>query len=271
MTKTKIANQQQEDAATLTLKSLKRTTNQLYIELLGLARNRSDSPEAILNGYTPTIAKKLATGSAITHQRAEQQALEIATPHLKKAKAKKLTLSEALGGKLLASLATKPQQTLISYKQRSLSELQQKYLPKALQETTKLHESFAKAIKKAIQQSVSTSSHTQESIQLLKESLGDIGLSMDNNRLYETIVRTELHSAYTQATLEFDNDPAIQEILWGYEFNSTLDERLRDSHEEENGKQAPKDDPIIDRWRELLAEYNCRCQLLQIFNEDKPT
>lgn len=85
----------------------------------------------------------------------------------------------------------------------------------------------------------------------------------------KTVVRTMSHTAHNAAHYVADQDPAIQEILWGYKYVTAGDERVREEHIAMDGVTAAKNDPIWDIWWPPNG-WNCRCILVSVFESEKP-
>ena len=73
--------------------------------------------------------------------------------------------------------------------------------------------------------------------------------------------------AYSAGRVNAWRDPVIDEILWGYEYNTIGDDRVRPTHEAMDGVRAEKDDPMWSMWTPPCG-WNCRCALLEIFNDE---
>lgn len=120
------------------------------------------------------------------------------------------------------------------------------------------------AAKQAIQQVVASGVHVRDGVKVLRTKLAAAGVEQVNPWLLETLVRTQTHIAYSAGRLATNADPAIAEILWGYEYVTVGDDRVRDSHAELDGMRMRADDP---RWNVLTPPngFNCRCTTIEIF------
>ena len=114
---------------------------------------------------------------------------------------------------------------------------------------------------------VASGAHVQEGVGKLKKTFDAAGITPKNPFLLETLMRTNVQMAYSAGRWEVNQDPAIQEILWGYEYVTVGDDRVRDNHAALDGTKLPKNDP---QWAELWPPngFNCRCTTLEIFNEE---
>lgn len=108
---------------------------------------------------------------------------------------------------------------------------------------------------------------TAQAKRILTQHLEQMGVSPRNKGYVETLVRTHGQLAYgaAQSTI-FDKDPD----LWGYEYVTVGDDRVREEHEELDGLVRKKDDPI---WKTIFPPngWNCRCQVLAIYEPQRQT
>ena len=87
--------------------------------------------------------------------------------------------------------------------------------------------------------------------------------------LLETLARTQTQLAYGAGRWNVNQDPAIDEILWGYEYVTVGDDRVRPNHEALNGTRYPKDDALLQEiWPP--NGFNCRCTMIEIYFEGTP-
>lgn len=114
---------------------------------------------------------------------------------------------------------------------------------------------------------VEEGAHVKEGVETLKARIETLGVDKKNDFRLETIFRTQTQFAYSAGKYAADQDPAIQDILWGYEYVTVGDDRVRESHERLDGVRLPKDDPFWKIWWPPNG-WNCRCQVIQIFNDD---
>lgn len=110
--------------------------------------------------------------------------------------------------------------------------------------------------------------HVRQGIQQLGKAFADAGISPRNSFTLEAVFRTQTQLAYSAGKWEIDQDPAIQEILWGYKYVTVGDSRVRPEHRGLEGMTAPKNDPI---WKTMFPPngFACRCQVISIFEARK--
>jgi SPP1 gp7 family putative phage head morphogenesis protein len=147
-----------------------------------------------------------------------------------------------------------------------MDRLKDKYRGTAANVTNRAVSGAVEAAQKAVQQIVTEGMHIKQGVSTLRRALISAGLNADQPWLLETLVRTQIHIAYGAGRWIANQDPDIQEILWGYEYVAIDDDRLRPAHAALNGTRLPKDDP---RWREIWPPngYNCRCEVIEVFEK----
>lgn len=85
--------------------------------------------------------------------------------------------------------------------------------------------------------------HVREGVKRLTKLLADRGLTLSNPYQIETIYRTQTQLAFAAGKAEWDQQPAVQNILWGYKYITAGDDRVRPEHAVLDGITLPKDDP----------------------------
>lgn len=121
-------------------------------------------------------------------------------------------------------------------------------------------------LQKTIQQVATEGMHVREGSKVLGEAFDRLGLTPTSSHMLEAIFRTQTALAYGAGRYVADQDPAIQEILWGYKYLTVGDDRVRPSHVGFDGVTLPKTDPF---WHTSFPPngYNCRCTAISIFEE----
>lgn len=134
-------------------------------------------------------------------------------------------------------------------------------------------------VQRAIAISVQEGEHVRAGIKRLRETFDNLGIdlpgdvaigritSMQPYRL-ETLYRTNVQVAYAAGRWQTNQDPVINDILWGYEYTAVGDGRTRPTHKALDDTRLPKDDP---QWGEIAPPngWNCRCELIEIFKDDE--
>lgn len=100
--------------------------------------------------------------------------------------------------------------------------------------------------------------------QQIKRELQRVGLKKDADGVIQTAIRTHGAVAYNAAIwVANQKNPRV----WGYEYITAEDERVRPQHSEMHGIRYPK---LHLFWRRYAPPngYNCRCRLEPIFFGD---
>lgn len=98
----------------------------------------------------------------------------------------------------------------------------------------------------------------------IREAFAKSGLGPGNSFTLEAIFRTQTQLAYGGGQYQADQDPAIQEILWGYKYVTVGDDRVRGEHVGFDGVTLPKADLF---WQTHWPPngWACRCAVISIF------
>ena len=107
---------------------------------------------------------------------------------------------------------------------------------------------------------------TQDGIKALREALDTAGVGPMRTYRLEAIFRTQTQIGYGAGQWTANQDPDIDEILWGYQYATVGDDRVRPEHAVLDGVTLPKDDPF---WQTNFPPngWNCRCAALELFDE----
>lgn len=110
---------------------------------------------------------------------------------------------------------------------------------------------------------------TTAATQNMRRKLDEMGLSLNNPSMAETLVRTHAQIAFGAAQYQLNQDDP-HDTIWGYQYATVGDGRVRPEHAILDGMVRPKDDPI---WQILWTPngWNCRCQLIELTEPQKST
>lgn len=128
--------------------------------------------------------------------------------------------------------------------------------------TRAVEQRVQRAITKAVEQGLTTRDGTA----LVADAFVKAGVTPRHASAIEAVFRTQAQIAYSAGRFRADQDPAVQQILWGYKYVSVGDDRVREAHALLDGMTLEKDDP---RWDTLWPPngWNCRCQVIPVFEE----
>jgi len=121
-------------------------------------------------------------------------------------------------------------------------------------------------IRAAVADSVKRGLTSAGTIEEVRKAFDEAGVTNAKPFLIETQARTQSQLAYSAGRLKANEDPAIQEELWGYEYVTVGDDRVRPGHAALDGLRLTKDNP---KWGEIMPPngWNCRCSFIEIFND----
>lgn len=139
------------------------------------------------------------------------------------------------------------------------------YTPEAVTVSSQFAQTIQRELEKILAQN--TGVHVQEGIRLLRQKLDALGITSASPSQLEAIFRTQTQLAYSAGRINENADPAIQQILWGYEYVTVGDDRVRPEHAALDGVRLPKED---SRWNMIMPPngWNCRCSVIEVFDTD---
>lgn len=161
---------------------------------------------------------------------------------------------EALGGRMSLTTA-------------DLDDLKSQYGPIAVNATNGMNAHLENVVQRDIGKALATGPlTTREGADVVRLAFEKAGMTQTSPFLFETIWRTQVQLAFSAGRWNMLRDPAIQEILWGFEYVTVGDDRVRPEHELLDGIRRPKGDPF---WTFAFPPngFNCRCQVIEIFND----
>lgn len=169
------------------------------------------------------------------------------------------TLSFSATGKDIKKLSNRLQisQAEIERQKEIYNELSQKIL---MDETKAIQTKIQKTLNEIEDKGL----HVKAGRQALIETFDNAGITPDNTFQIETIYRTHTQMAYSAARWQTNTSEEIAEILWGYEYSTVGDMRVRPEHAALDGVKLPKDDRF---WLTTFPPngWNCRCQAIEMF------
>lgn len=139
------------------------------------------------------------------------------------------------------------------------------YVGRAVGLSQQVSDGLTRRLNQALLESTSKGLHVSGGIKLVREAFESAGVTPRNPYVLESIYRTNTQMAYSAARWQsFQDEDVFGEILWGYEYVTTGDDRVRPAHALLDGFKSTKDDPI---WRIIWTPngWGCRCQIIPIF------
>lgn len=225
----------------------------------GLIRSNGENVADILErawaSFEAVLADVMLLGHLQGHQRVNKE--------VPKSKKKQLALASSL---FQSSVRTAKRLALMSGSE--LGELTDKYRLEAADLTAKLARTSTEQVLREMAAVQELGLHSGSAKKRVAEALQRAGFRTDNPSVVETITRTQTQVAYNAGRWHANQDPAIQEILWGYIYINPDDERSRPTHAALDGTTLPKDHP---RWQVIWPPngYNCRCSVIELFEPEE--
>lgn len=123
---------------------------------------------------------------------------------------------------------------------------------------------FEKEIRGFVTDLVRSGVPVRRGVRELNNKFESLGISQRSPHRLENLYRTQSQIAHNAGRWQQDQDPLIQEILWGYRYATVGDARVRDTHAALEGTTLPKEDPF---WNQFWPPngYQCRCVAIPIF------
>ena len=138
------------------------------------------------------------------------------------------------------------------------------YHPEALKIVKTADRMVERRIEEKLAEAIASGQHVRGGVKALSEAFDDAGIEPRNSFTLEAIFRTEVQRAFGAGRWQADQDPDIQEILWGYQYVTMEDDRVRPEHVGLDGVTLPKDDL---EWMEIWPPngFACRCSVISLF------
>jgi len=207
-----------------------------------------------LTGITPLIRDGMVTA----HLEGRRRTAILAAPELRKGL--KLSVSafdEALRF-LIRRLMLTPAQ---------LEALRAGFQAEALRVTDVLTGQIEKAVESVLIEQISEGASVPEGVTALRRTFESEGFVPAADHTLEAVFRTQTQTAYSAGRWNALQDPAIQDILWGFEYAAITDDRVtEDICLPLNGMVRTKDDPVWQRltppnhWNALASGTLIRTQ-----------
>lgn len=150
--------------------------------------------------------------------------------------------------------------------QQGLEELVATYTRPALAVIDDLDRLLTRRIERTLFESVKAGDDLRTGVKKLRKAFDAAGVLPGNAHAVETVYRTQTQIAYSAGRWNSLQDPAVQEVLWGFRYVTVGDDRVRPNHAVMHGVTLPKDDPF---WNTNTPPngWNCRCAAVEVFEE----
>jgi len=123
-------------------------------------------------------------------------------------------------------------------------------------------------VRQTLARLVEEGANVRTGLKELNKSFDALGLTPKNSYTIENLFRTQSQIAYNAGRWQADQDEDIQEALWGYEYSTVGDDRVRPQHVALDGMRLPKRDPA---WKTFWPPngYSCRCAVIPVYDTVK--
>ena len=148
-----------------------------------------------------------------------------------------------------------------------LEELRARYGDSAAEISIGMGSASSAQVSQMIADSVAEGIHPVAAARQARRKLAEKGLDPGSAHRMETVFRTQTLQAYSGARWKQYQDPDVASFLWGFEYATVGDDRVRPEHFLLDGVRAAKDDPV---WSTAWPPngWNCRCTTIEIFDGD---
>jgi len=115
---------------------------------------------------------------------------------------------------------------------------------------------FSEAVEKGLSR--------DQAVNFLRERVKELGIAADKPAALETLFRSEISVAYSAGQWNAAMDPDVMPGLWGFEYVTMRDDKVRPAHAAMDGVTLRKDHPL---WLMITPPngWNCRCTLMELF------
>jgi len=153
---------------------------------------------------------------------------------------------------------------------KQLELLAKKYSAQALVVYERAQQSLERRLEQAVLEALRSCAHVRDGKRMIQDAFKSAGYVPGADHTLEAIYRTQVQAAYSAGRWNKLESPEVQEILWGFEYATAGDDRVRPDHARMDGVKRPKNDPIWNVWTPPNG-WNCRCLLLEIYGSDTAT
>ncbi len=237
-----------------------RTTAEVEAVINAVHNAMNGSPRLGLPGMAPVLAETMVAADLTGRRRASI----IAGPML-----------TGQGGFRLASSAHKMAirwlRTRVALTDGQFARLREAYDPPAIRLVRVASGQLERAIRRKMVTLTRVGSSARQGIVALREVFETEGFAPAKDYTLEAIFRTETQTAYAAGRYAVQQDPAIDDILWGFEYAAITDDRVtEDICLPMNGVVRRKSDPV---WERLTPpnHWSCRSTVLELFSPQRET
>ena len=227
--------------------------------------NKFKAQEYIVQQYKPILLMALITAHLGGYRRTYLMLKQ--TPALRKLFEDQVNSLQDKGALILSELSH-----ALSILQKKtfldLEALQELYETLALKVLNDVSRETEEALETEFKTLLAEGVTTREAVRRLGTKFDELGLSPTAPHKLETVFRTQLQMTFAAGRYQAEQNPDVDEILWGYKYVTVGDDRVRPEHAEMEGVTLPKSDPFWQIWYPPNG-WNCRCSAIPIFEQRK--
>lgn len=151
---------------------------------------------------------------------------------------------------------------------KQTADLEETYGPYSARVATDFGTLVNRRLADEMAQSVAANETVALGIDRLERTFDDLGIGDQPSHVLESIFRTQTQLAYSAGESNAYQDPDIDQLIWGYEYLTVGDERVRPEHSVLEGVRLEKGDP---KWDSIWPPngFNCRCTTIPIYVDDE--
>jgi len=152
--------------------------------------------------------------------------------------------------------------------EQALSELRELYTTEAADVLEGMDRLITRRIERSVFESAKLGEGVRQGSKRLRQAFDAAGITPASAFAIENTFRTQTQLAYSAGRWNSLQDPAVQEILWGFRYVTVGDDSVRPNHAAMHGITLPKDDPF---WQTNFPPngYSCRCAAVELFSQAK--
>lgn len=264
-----------------------RMADQMTREVNGIERTGVSASRVVMGAIQTAAVNALRNGfppeSVVRSRMLELQPImrdALITGHLRGYRRAQITAEKARRNAGLPPLFPQPMaagaytETIALLQQRTrltdeqLAVIRQQYQTVAFTVTNEATGAVERSIQKTMLDIRAKNLVMDEALDEFALALKRNGITARSSSLVETMYRTQAGMSYNVGRQRANESPEIDSILWGYQYFTVGDDRVRPSHAAMDGMRAPKDDPLWQRYMPVNG-YRCRCTVVEIYDTDR--
>lgn len=216
-----------------------------------------DDPSGMIRDQLNTATPLLVDAMVAAYLKGRWRVLQTVRAH----QAKTVKLSTAYDNAINAL------QKQMHYSDQSIDQMREAFAPDVANVIHDLTRAANGRVSAKMLELTQRQAHVGQGIAELQAVFNKAGITPQNSYTLENIFRTQTQLAYGGGRWAALHEPEIDEILWGFEYSTVGDDRVRSSHYAMDGVRLPKDHSF---WQSNFPPngWSCRCQALEIFEGD---